>query len=183
MLDPPLAPLGTRQGEAVRDVLAAAQLKRVYSSPLRRSVQTASIAAAPHGLTPEPVQALVEADLGRWEGLDWETIRTREPEEHARFLASLAHPGGESYREVQERASAAIEDLLNRHRDEVVLVVSHHVVLRTYLAGLLGLPPERARELSIPNASISTVVREGGQTRILTIADTRHLEQLDHEAC
>jgi broad specificity phosphatase PhoE len=146
-------------------------------------MQTAAIVAAPLALATESLEAIIEADLGRWEGLDWETIRKREPQEYARFLALPAHPDGESYREVHERASSAIDDLMNRHHGETVLVVSHHVVLRTYLAGLLGLPPERAREISIPNASISKVVREDGQTRIVTLADTRHLVTLDHEAC
>jgi broad specificity phosphatase PhoE len=145
-------------------------------------MQTATIVAVPHNLAPEPLRSLIEADLGRWEGLDWDTIRNREPGEYARFRTSPAHPGGESYREVHERASVALEEILDRHQGQCVLVVSHHIVLRTYLAGLLGLPPERAREISIPNASISTVVREGGQTRIVTLADTRHLEKLDHEA-
>jgi broad specificity phosphatase PhoE len=128
------------------------------------------------------LESLTECDLGRWEGLDWPSIREYEPEAFARFGASLGHPGGETYREVHTRSSAALAEILERHQGESVLVVSHHVVLRTYLAGLLGLPPNRAREVSIPNCSISTIVRDGTQTRILSLAETGHLVGLENEA-
>jgi broad specificity phosphatase PhoE len=142
-------------------------------------MQTAIIVADPHGVAPEATTSLIECDLGRWEGLDWTTLRKCEPEAHARFLATLAHPDGESYRDVWNRVSPAIEALLDRHRGESIVIVSHHVVLRTYLAGLLGLPPERAREVSVQNGSISTVVREGGETRIIKLGDTSHLQNLE----
>jgi broad specificity phosphatase PhoE len=154
-----------------------------FSRPItKRAVQTASLVVSDRCLRPQTLESLTECDLGRWEGLDWPTIREQEPEAYTGFLTAPGHPGGESYREVHSRVTMAVEELLERHRGESVLVVSHHVVLRTYLAGLLGLPPDRAREVSIPNCSISTVVQDGAQTRILSLADTRHLAGLENEA-
>jgi len=65
--DPPLARLGVRQAEATRDFLAIRPLDHCYCSPLLRAVQTAAIVAAPHGLSPRPLEALTECDVGRWE--------------------------------------------------------------------------------------------------------------------
>src|SRR5438874_9510237 len=73
--NPPLARLGIRQAEATRDFLAGRSIQHCYCSPLLRAVQTAAIIAAPHGLSPEPLEALTECDIGRWEGMDWQTIR------------------------------------------------------------------------------------------------------------
>src|SRR5262245_8362180 len=73
--NPPLAPVGVRQAEATRDFLAIRPIECCYSSPLLRALQTAAIVAAPHGLTPTPLDALTECDVGAWEGLDWQTIR------------------------------------------------------------------------------------------------------------
>src|SRR6266853_5682826 len=70
-LDSPLAKLGVRQAEATRDFLGIRPIDHCYSSPLVRAMQTAAIVAAPHGLSPQPLDALVEGDVGRWEGLDW----------------------------------------------------------------------------------------------------------------
>src|SRR5437868_8480648 len=73
--NPPLARLGVRQAEATRDFLAGSRLDHCYTSPLLRAVQTAAIVVGPHGLSPQPLEDLTECDVGRWEGLDWQTIR------------------------------------------------------------------------------------------------------------
>src|SRR4051794_37077927 len=64
--DPPLARLGVRQAEATRALLAICPLDACYCSPLSRAVQTAAIVAEPHGLTPQPLAALTECDVGLW---------------------------------------------------------------------------------------------------------------------
>ncbi len=179
--DPPLACLGVRQAEATRDVLAGCPIHHCYSSPLRRARQTAAIVAAPHGLTPRVLEALTECDVGRWEGLDWQTIRSREPDSYQRFHANPAefgYPGGESFRAVHARTAPALDDLLERHAGESVLVVAHHVVNRIYLAGLLGLTPGRARQLKLDNCGISIVVREGGVSTVATLNAAFHLHGL-----
>jgi broad specificity phosphatase PhoE len=176
-LDPPLAPPGFRQAEEARAALSGVSLGACYCSPLRRAVQTAAVIATPRGLTLQLLEALIECDLGRWEGLDWPAIRDREPDAYDRFHADPArnaHPAGESYGDVYERVSACLNELLERHRGQAVLVVTHHVVLRTYLAILAGLPLSRAREVSIANGAISTVINDGSRTRVLTLADTGH---------
>src|SRR5215468_88956 len=142
--NPSLARLGVRQAEATRDFLAIRPIDHCYCSPLLRAVQTAAIVAAPHGLSPRPLDALTECDVGRWEGLDWQTIRYLDAEAYQRFTANPAtfgYPGGESFRDVFERVAPALDQLLRQHAGESILVVGHHVVNRTYLASLLGLTP------------------------------------------
>jgi broad specificity phosphatase PhoE len=177
--DPPLAALGVRQAEATRDFLAIRPIDACYCSPLRRAVQTAQIVAAPHGLTPVPLEALTECDIGRWEGLDWQTIRQREPEDFRRFHANpgaFGYPGGESFRVVHDRAAPALEDLLHKHAGGAILVVAHHIVNRTYLAGLLGLSPDQGRQVTLDNCGISIVVREQGRTSVSTLNAAFHLQ-------
>src|SRR4051794_13360725 len=65
--NPPLNQVGIRQAEATRDFLTTRFVGHCYSSPLRRAMQTAAIIAAPHGLTPRPVDELTECDVGVWE--------------------------------------------------------------------------------------------------------------------
>ena len=177
--DPPLAQLGVRQAEATRDFLAVRPIDHCYSSPLLRAVQTAAIVAAPHGLSPEPVEALTECDVGRWEGLDWETVRYLDAEGHGRFHADPAafgYPGGESLRAVRERVAPALDELLVRHDGGSVLVVAHHAVNRTYLAGLLGLPPGQSRQVILDNCGISVVVRQGDESTVATLNASFHLQ-------
>jgi len=176
--NPPLARLGVRQAEATRDYLAILPIDACYCSPLRRAVETATIVAAPHGLTPIPVDELTEFDIGRWEGLDWSTIRTRDAEAYERFHSApgtFGYPGGESFADVFDRVHQVFDDLLDRHAGQAILVIAHHVVNRTYLAGLLGLSPNRARQVSLSNCGISIVVHEAGDTRLATLNAAFHL--------
>jgi broad specificity phosphatase PhoE len=177
--DPPLAPLGVRQAEATRDFLAIRPVDHCYTSPLLRAAQTAAIVAAPHGLSPRPLEALLEADAGDWEGLDWQTVRARDAEGFRRFHANPArfgYPGGESFADVHGRVAPALDDLLLRHAGEAVLVVAHHVVNRTYLAALLGLGPEQARQVTLDNCGISVVVRDGDGVGVATLNAAFHLQ-------
>ena len=177
--NPPLAPLGVRQAEATRDFLANRSIQHCYTSPLLRAAQTASIVGAPHGLSPIPVADLTECDVGRWEGLDWQTIRQLDADGYRRFHANPAefgYPGGESFQAVYDRVLPALEGLLGRHRGEAILVVAHHVVNRTYLAGLLGLAPGQARRVTLDNCGVSVVVREGDRTSLHMLNAAFHLQ-------
>jgi broad specificity phosphatase PhoE len=177
--NPPLARLGIRQAELTRDYLAVRAIDHCYCSPLLRAVQTATIVAKPHGLTPVPLPALTECDVGRWEGLDWQTIRYLDAEGHERFHddpATFGYPGGESFAQVYDRSAPAIDELLEKHAGESILVVAHHVVNRTYLAGVLGLEPGQARQVSLDNCGISIVVRQGGKTTVSTLNAAFHLQ-------
>jgi broad specificity phosphatase PhoE len=177
--DPPLARFGIRQAELTRDFLAVRPMDRCFCSPLERAVETATIIAAPHGLSAQPLDDLIECDVGDWEGLDWQTIRQRDPEAFHRFMenpAQFGYPGGESFADVHKRASRCLERLLAEHEGQSILVVAHHVVNRTYLAGLLGMGPNQARQVTLENCGISVVTREGAKTTVSTLNAAFHLQ-------
>lgn len=178
-VNPSLADVGVRQAELTRDFLAIRPLDGCYSSPLIRAVETARIICRPHGISPVLRDELIECDVGKWEGIDWPTIRNTEPEAYQRFMSNPArygYPGGESFADVARRATVELESVFERHEGDTFLVVSHHVVNRVYLAHVLGLPPDRARQVSLDNCGISVVVREDGRTRVTTLNATFHLQ-------
>lgn len=168
--DPPLAPVGVQQAEAIRDQLAGRNLHHCFTSPLLRAVQTAQIVCAPHGLTPEPLEALTECDVGRWGGLTWDEIRQREPETLAQFLAqpsTCPYPEGESLQEVYRRVAPTLDGLLTRFSGQNVLVVTHQVVCRAYVAPLCGLTLDQARQITLANGGCFTITRQGTNTTVL----------------
>jgi broad specificity phosphatase PhoE len=178
-IDPPLAPLGVRQAAATRDFLAVRPIDACYCSPLLRARETAAILAAPHGLIPTIIDALTECDVGSWEGLDWGTIRARDPEAYRDYMADparFAYPGGESFADVFRRASVALDRILVNHAGQTVMAVTHHVVSRTYLAAMLGLPLKQARSVALDNCGISVVTRLGDITSVATVNAAFHLQ-------
>ncbi len=99
----------------------------------------------------------------------WEEVRQGWPDQWLRFHAdpwTNGYLGGESLRDVHGRTAPVLDGLLAEHAGQSVLVVSHHVVLRVYLAGLLELPPAQARQVRLDNASVSIVVRCAGVTSV-----------------
>lgn len=177
--DPALARLGIRQAEATRDFLAGRTIDYCFCSPLLRAVQTATIVAAPHGLSPIPLEGLIECDVGRWEGLDWQAIRYLDAETYHRYHENPAvhgYPGGESFADVHDRVAKTLDNLLTTNAGKTMLVIAHHVVNRTYLANLLGLTIDRARQVSLENCGISVVTREEDKTKVSTLNAVFHLQ-------
>lgn len=182
--DPPLDELGVSQaGAAARALVAAGvRLVAIYSSPLRRAVETARIVGAPHGIAPVERAELIEADVGRWEGRTWEEIEASEPEAFARFMAdpgTVPYPGGESFRDVQRRARPALERVAADHPGRDVAVVGHNVVNRAVLAHLLGVPIERARALRQSNGGINIIEMGEAGLRVATLNAALHLEGIE----
>jgi broad specificity phosphatase PhoE len=178
----PLAEVGVRQAELTRDFLAVRAIDQVYTSPLVRAAQTAEIIAAPHRLRLQVRDELTECDIGRWENLDWQTIRAQDPDSYHKFMAnpaSFGYPGGESLAEVHERGARVLAELIQSHAGETLLVVSHHVVNRTYLAVLLGLKVEQARRVRLDNCGISIVEHDGGDTIVTTLNAAFHLQGVE----
>lgn len=181
-INPSLAPLGIRQAEATRDLLQSYCIRHCYCSPLIRAVETARIIASLHGIHPTTIPGLTECDVGRWEGIPWEVVEKEEPDAFRRFHdnpAEFGYPGGESFAQVHDRVRPIFEELLTRHCGESFLVVAHHVVNRTYLAGLLGLGPHLARRVILDNCGVSIVRREGKKSAVITINAALHLHGLE----
>jgi len=178
-IDFPLCEIGRRQAEGVADFLASFQISRVYSSPLKRAAETARAIAGRHGLDVEVHSDLIECHVGRWEGLDWETIRREFPDSFREFdedPARVPYLEGESYGDVLRRARPALDTLLERHKGETLVVVAHNVVNRVCAADLLGLDLNKARHLHQSNGGVNLIRSSGGQTRLVTLNAVFHLE-------
>jgi broad specificity phosphatase PhoE len=177
-LDMPLDPIGIRQAELTRDYLALHPIERVLSSPLLRARQTAEIVAQPHHLEIEECPEIIECDVGRWEGKTWEAIRAEDPEAYRLFEQNPevhAYPEGETFGQVAQRAKRFFDALFCEQTNGTILVVSHHIVARVYLAGLLGLTPAQAKRVRIDNCGLSVIQRSEGLTRLVTLNAAFHL--------
>jgi broad specificity phosphatase PhoE len=149
--DPPLSPLGRSQAERLAERVRHVGALVVYSSPYRRAVETARIIG--EDVREDQRLVEIELELGEDGALDFK----------------------ESSASVIERMRSAIDEIVEAHAGEHVLVVTHGVALMTYISDLLHLEPGQLRLL--PFYTSVSVVRALGDLRMVgAIADTAHLE-------
>ena len=164
--DPPLNDTGRAQAAELARALADESLDAVYSSPLRRAFETAEIAAAPHGLSPLPLDALREVDVGSWQGLTRSEIEERFPDQFARWLDyRQGWEDGESYEEMGRRVIAALLKLAAGHAGECILAVTHGGPVRAVYAVADDITHAEARRRRpvVANAFVAQFAVENGE--------------------
>ena len=178
--DVPLNERGLWQAERVGRALAREPLAAVYSSPLRRTLDTARAVAAPHGLAVQIEQGLVEMDIGEADGLTFAEVRSRYPGLLEAWASEEGPnepmPGGERLVDVQERAWAAVQDIAARHADETVVAVAHNFVILSLLVRVLGIRLGQFRRLRHSLAAVSVVDFLPARVLLVRLNDTCHLE-------
>ncbi|MEZ4282747.1 MAG: histidine phosphatase family protein [Myxococcota bacterium] len=158
----PLTDHGHRQAAATAAWFAAhpEPIARVYASPLDRAHHTARPIAAHFGLEPVLDPALVEFDLGTWEGTSFHTLfEERRLFHHMKQDPHYAPHGGESPSQVALRLSGALRAIAERHRGERVVVVTHGGALSIAL-GLLLDDDYSSWNRMMKNCAISELVLE-----------------------
>lgn len=161
---------GRAQAARVAKHLDGEKISGVISSPQPRAVETAEPIARQHGVTLKQSAALDEVDFGAWQGRSFEEL---EPDAawkrwNAR-RGSEQPPGGEMIAQVQARMVAEISALAVAAPDESFVLVSHAEPIRSLLLHILGAPADHWMRLDIAPASISTILFDGGETRIAAI--------------
>ena len=151
---------GREQARSLAEALAAEGVAEIYTSPLRRALETAQIIGGALGLVPREAPELMELNFGCWEGCSWEEIAERWPDQFAAYAADrngYAAPGGESYDDMLARARPFTEALRRKKSAGSALCVCHSAVMRGLIAAESGFSVDESyRRLRLPNG----VVRE-----------------------
>lgn len=167
---------GRDQAEALARRLSAVEIAAIYASPLERTLETAEIISAPHGLPVMVREGLGEVHFGRWTGEPLERLRRRRLWRGVQFTPSMVRfPGGESPREMQVRVVAELEDMRARHRQQTVAVVSHGDVIKAAVAHYVGLHLDLFQRLVVAPASLTVLELGGPMPRLICLNDTGHL--------
>jgi probable phosphoglycerate mutase len=171
-----LSERGRAEITAVAERLAEAGIDALYSSPLQRTRETAEILSDRLDLPVRYREDVLELDFGDWTGLTFDQVRAHEGFERWRSCRSIAAvPGGESMRQVQDRAIAALLDLHRAHPDERLVVVSHGDVIRAALLFALGMPLDLHARIEIAVASLSTIHIDGAGIRVASLNERPRL--------
>jgi broad specificity phosphatase PhoE len=176
-LDFSLTPLGIRQAEATAERLAAEQVDRILSSPLRRAMETALVISERLGLPIEQEPGLMEYDMGEVSGLTGAEIRERYPEFVAQWQKGLrpAFPGEEGRDAFHARVGAVLEAAGEKR--ETVVAVAHGGVVSAVCYAVMGLDPQRRGIFETANCALTEVRRDRtGRLVLMKHNDTCHLD-------
>lgn len=181
----PLSELGRAQAEATGRALAAENVTAIYSSDLLRAVATAEPLARAIGLRISQTSAFRERNVGLMEGLTFEEAAEHHPDEYAALLRrDFDHvlSGGESYRQLLDRASNELDRAVQLHRGGTVALFSHTgtiCILALHLMGALDAPALRPVWIASRNCGVTRFeIQHGGLIRVTSVNDTRHLAGL-----
>ncbi len=179
--DLPLNSKGHKQAQALASALKEETLTAIYSSPLRRAIQTAGHIGNFHPAIPLLKKAeLVEMNLGEFEGMaaqDWAGRYVEFRRNWEKNPANLAMPGGESLQEVQHRAMDGLQKILERHPPgSSLLLCSHNFVIVSLLCFASKTPLDQFREMRQDTAALNVIHWQETEFLLETINDTRHLD-------
>lgn len=159
--DIPLNAVGRRQAEATGRLLVRREWDGIYSSPLSRAFETASIIASAVGLgRPDTIDGIVERNYGAAEGLNWEEIERQFPD-------NTPIPGRETRLEVAARVLPALVGLASSRPGTALLVVTHGGVIRS----LLNSVDPDVEHGSITNASVHSFELVDGSLELVAFDD------------
>lgn len=143
--DPPLSETGRVQAEDLAARARRTGVVALWTSPLARARQTASIVAAAVGCDAVILNDLIESDRGTWEGQSVARLARSSPGLHAAFERgdpAFAFPGGESLRDQMQRTQRALTEVAAGAAP--ALVVAHAGTIRAALLAIgRHLPAER----------------------------------------
>lgn len=183
-VDVPLNANGKAQAAALARFIRHMGVKAIYSSDLRRAVETAEPIARETGLEPIYDSRLRERSVGLWQGLTMTEIRDWYGEEYQALLADRENytiPSGESRADVRVRVIEAFHEIMKQDKGETIAIVSHTTAIMTMLVDLI--PTYDPTGVDLDNTSVTTIrCDDDGKWALVAVDDTLHLEDLPSSA-
>ncbi|MBR1672561.1 MAG: histidine phosphatase family protein [Fretibacterium sp.] len=176
--------LGHRQARQVAEALQKLKPLALYSSPLRRAIQSIAPAARTLGLEMHIEEDLTNISFGAWEGQRKSDIAREQPELWALWKQrpeELSFPGMESLDAVGKRSRAVLDRLVQVHAGETIALCTHRTVLKPLVSYCLDMTPPWFWKLHFDTASISILVHDERGYSLFSLNRIDHLTELNRE--
>ena len=134
---------GIRQADLLAQNFPVDTLDIIYTSDLQRAFMTAERLAEKFSAPLYADKALRELNFGAWEGLTYQEIAERWPQEVKNLFGApekLQIPEGETFLMLQRRAMDKIHEIRAENEGKNVAVVAHGAISKAILTALLHIP-------------------------------------------
>jgi|FLOH01.1.fsa_nt_gi probable phosphomutase (TIGR03848 family) len=172
-----LSDLGVEQAGALAGALASVEFSELFSSPLKRCLQTMEPVMAKFSKAQiSQLPGVIEMDYGKWSGRKLALLSREKLWSSIQSTPSLVRfPEGESFHEMSARANESIRSIARPGKN--ILVCSHGDVIKAIIAGITGLHLDNLQRLTIDPASISIIELIGDSGRLIMMNEISHLSQ------
>ena len=154
----PLTENGVDQAKKAAEFIEKMNVSKIYTSPIDRAKHTAEIVANHNALEYVIDERLIELDMGKFTGMKYDDIFSSHGNVFLKFYSGdleLAHNGVETFAEVKKRVLDIVEDVIAKHKDQNILLVTHMDPIKAALSTVMDLKPESLFELIVANASLT----------------------------
>lgn len=154
---------GLNQADALALRLKDVHIDKIYSSPLKRAINTIKPTAIIKNQEINIVDDLREINVGLWEDILRDDLRKMYPEEN-KYIDETEYYTGmigqEETVDVSDRMYNAILDIAKDNIGKKVVVTSHVVAIRAFLCKIMNIPFEKTKEQigNLGNTSITKIV-------------------------
>jgi probable phosphoglycerate mutase len=171
--DIPLSEEGARQVKALAKRVKTLGITKIYTSKLKRAIQTAEILAEEAKLAIEDkLSGFNERRYGIFEGKGWDFILQHYPDKDSFFTAELK--GGESQQDFKKRVLKTFQSIVKKHQGEKILIVCHGGVITQLIWHLKNDSDEPS--LHLFNTCLSIFhLEENGKVIEEVVGDVSHL--------
>lgn len=159
-LDVGLSDNGRDAVRAKLSSLGGLRVSALYTSPLKRAVETAAIAEASLGMKAIAAPELREINFGAFEGLTYPEIEQRYPKEYRLWMecpTEVTFPSGECFMDMKVRVLKFMESLFALHEQGTVTIVAHGGPNRVILADALGIPAAMVFRIDQSYAAVNVI--------------------------
>jgi len=177
--DVPLNETGLAQAEATGNRVAQEwRPVAIYTSPRSRAVKTAEAIARHFDLPVQIHPGLDDIDFGDWQGLTREEAAKRWPQQidlWYNYPQRTRIPHGDTLKALRNRLMQTVHELVERHPNQIIVLVGHTAINRIILLGVLGLSNLRFWRLHQDPCAINVIEAQNGDFTLLSLNDTCHL--------
>lgn len=175
-----LTELGIKQAEALRDRLEDIDIQVIYTSPLKRAVDTANILKGNRNIEVICKDGLKELNFGEYEGsIEEELLKEGRGKEISRIFSGdmeARAPKGESLRELYDRIEETLEDILSKEKRERILIVSHGMALKAIMYYFNN--KENKFDEIMGQATLTKIIKDNNKYIIELLNDGEHIKNL-----
>ena len=173
--DPELSSEGHDQAARLANYLASEKIAAIYSSPMKRAMQTAEPLSKKISLPISIIDDIAEYDRLSNEYIPIEELRAANDDRWQKLLAGEWQSDSDTLESFRNRVISSLEQLISQHASQRIVVTCHGGVINQYLAHILGLKTERGFFYPQYTSIHRVIAAQNGLRSIASLNEIAHL--------